>query len=252
MIQFSICLETIFNTLPLTERIEQAAACGASAVEFWDWRDKDLDEVARVKESAGVDVAAFAASLSRPPNDPAALDSVAAEVLESIEAARGIGAGALIFVAEREIESVPREEQLAALATVLKVAAPAAQKARVSLLLEPLNRVTDHPEALLSRTADTLAVIEQVGEPNVKMLFDVYHQYTTEGTVLNTIEAHADRIGHFHLADVPGRGEPGTGALDWKEILKLIESLDYTGYVGLEFVPSADHADAVRSVMELL
>ena len=59
-------------------------------------------------------------------------------------------------------------------------------------------------------------------------------------------------IGHFHLADVPGRGEPGTGALDFSEILSLIDSLGYDRYVGLEFHPTADHAEAVKSAMDLL
>jgi hydroxypyruvate isomerase len=251
MIRFSVCLETIFNALPLGERIGRAAACGAAAVEFWSRKDKDLDEIARAKEAAGVDVAAFVALSDHLPNDPAAADDAADELLASIQAAREIGATGLIITAEQAIESVSREQQIESLARMLDAAAPAAQKAHVTLLLEPLNARIDHPGALLSTTPDTLAIVDEIGRPNVKMLFDIYHQYVTEGTVLASIESHIDRIGHFHLADVPGRGEPGTGAVDFGEVLKLIGSLDYDGFVGLEFFPSADHADAVTSVIQL-
>ena len=251
MMRFSVCIETIFTELPLHERIEQSAACGAGAVEFWTWRDKDPDELARAKEAAGVDVAAFAALGEYRPNDPAAADETAAELLDAIEAARQIGATGLIVRTEHTLEDVPRREQLDALVSLLGAAAPAAERAHATLLVEPLNRRADHPGALLSTTADALEVVDAVGQPNVKMLFNVYHQYVTEGAVLASIESGIDRIGHVQVADVPGRGEPGTGALDFREILNLIGSLDYDGFVGLEFFPSGDHAAAVRSVIEL-
>ncbi len=251
MIRFSVCLETIFNALPMSERIGKAAACGATAVEFWSRKDKDLDEITRAKEASGVDIAAFVALDDNLPNDPASADETAAEMLASIEAAREIGATGLIVRAEHEIEGVPREQQTDALTRMLEMAAPAAQKAHVTLLLEPVNTRIDHPGALLSSTPDTLEIVDNIGKPNVKMLFNIYHQYVTEGTVLDSIESHIDRIGHFHLADVPGRGEPGTGAVDFDELFNLIGSLGYKGLVGLEFFPSADHADAVTRVIEL-
>jgi len=251
MIRFSVCLQTIFNAMPLTERIERAASCGAAAVEFWSWKDKDLDEIARAKEAAGVDIAAFAGLSDNRPNDPAAADAAANEMLGAIEAAREIGATGLIITADSRVEGVARNEQIDSITKLLDATAPAARKAHVTLLLEPLNSRTDHPDALLSKTDDALAIVDEAGQPNVKMLFDVYHQYITEGAVLGAIEANIGRIGHFHLADVPGRGEPGTGALDFAAILKLIDSLDYEGFVGLEFIPSADHTEAVKSAIEL-
>ena len=251
MIRFSVCLETIFNALPLGERIGRAAACGAAAVEFWSRKDKDLDEIARAKEASGVDIAAFVALDDNLPNDPASADEAASELLASIQAAREIGATGLVVRAEHEIKNVPRKQQVETLTRMLEMAAPAAQKAHVTLLLEPVNTRIDHPGALLSSTPDTLEIIDSIDRPNVKMLFDIYHQYVTEGTILDSIESHIDRIGHFHLADVPGRGEPGTGAVDFGGLFRLIGSLGYEGLVGLEFFPSADHADAVSRVIEL-
>ena len=252
MIKFSVCVETIFNALPLAERIEQAAACGATAVEFWEWQDKDLDVIARAKEAAGVDVAAFGGVSDNLLNDPSARDATVKELLASVEAARQIGSTGLILHPGQQLEHVSREEQLENVAEVMAVAAPAADEAHVTLLLEPRNARIDFPGALLSATADALAVIDRVDRPNVRMLFDIYHQYITEGSVLHSIEANIDKIGHFHVADVPGRGEPGTGALDFEEMFKLIDSLEYQGYIGLEFKPSGDHAKAVKGVLDLV
>ncbi len=251
MIRFSVCIETVFAALPIGERFEQAAGCGAAAIEFWSARDKDLDEIARAKEASGVDIAAFLGLDENLPNDPAAADEAAAELLASIEAAREIGATGLIVKAEHEIEGVPRQEQIDTLARMIKMAAPAAEKAHVTLLLEPINARIDHPGALLTTTPETVEIIDAIDKPNIKMLFDIYHQYVTEGTVLDSIESHIGRIGHFHLADVPGRGEPGTGAVDFGELFGLIGSLGYEGLVGLKFSPAADDADAVARVIEL-
>jgi hydroxypyruvate isomerase len=251
MVRISVCVETVFPSLALAEQVDQAAACGAAAVEFGHWQDMDLDTVARAKEAAGVDVATLGALRDAPANDPARSDDAVAEALAGLEAARQIGAKGLVVHAGRTIDRVGEAEQFGSVARVLSAVAVPAAAANVMLLLEPRNARKDCPGSVLTRTEDAMAILDEVGEPNVKMLFDVYHQYITEGSVLTTIESHIERIGHVHVADVPGRGEPGTGALDFGEIFKLIDSLEYGGYVGLEFHPSGDPAEAVRKTIDL-
>lgn len=250
--RFSVCIDMIFDALPLPERIALSAACGASAIEFWGWRDKDLGAIVRAKEAAGVDVAAFGAIGDLAPNDPAAAEQAATELLAAVEAAREVGAAALVVHSARELPGLPRAAQLDAIAALLERGAQAAERGHVTLLLEPRNSRIDWPGNLLSSTADALAIVDQVNRPNVKMLFDVYHQHITEGSVLHSIESSIGRIGHFHVADVPGRGQPGTGALDFVELFKLIESLGYRGYVGLEFRASGDPMAAVKNTIHLL
>ncbi|MFW6159231.1 MAG: hydroxypyruvate isomerase family protein [Planctomycetota bacterium] len=252
MIQFSVCIDMIFNDLPFEERMVRAAACGCSAVEFWEWQDKDLDVIARAKEAAGVAIAAFGGLTGKPAGNPDTAESTVEELLRSVEIARQVGAAGLIVVPGDELDGVPRQAQLDAVATVLAAASPAADAEHVNLLLEPVNRRVDYPAALLSTTDDAVRILDQVDQPNVKLLFDVYHQYVTERSVLHTIESHMDRIGHFHVADAPGRHEPGTGALDFREMFRLIDSLGYEGYVGLEFIPTGDHDAAVETVLDLV
>jgi hydroxypyruvate isomerase len=252
MIRFSVCVEMIFDTLPLEERIERAAACGAAAIELWEWKEKDLDVIARAKEKAGVDVSAIGGMGKKLPNDPAAADTAIEELGFATETARQIGATALIIHAGRELGDVPRGKQLETLTRVLTKAAPAANQAHVDLLLEPRNARVDFPGTLLTGTDEALSIVQAVDQPNVKLLFDIYHQYVTEGSVLDSIQRHIDWIGHFHVADAPGRGKPGTGAINFAEVFELIESLDFDGYVGLEFRPTGDPARAVKEVLSLI
>ncbi len=252
MIKFSICIDTIFNHLPLEERMVQAAGCGCTAVEFWEWQDKDLDVVARAKEAAGVDILAFGGLPSQPAGNPATVDAAISELRKSIQTARQVGAGGLIIVPGEELDDVPREAQLKTVADVLNAAAPAAKDERVTLLLEPVNKSIDYPGTLISTVGEAIQVLDLVDQPNVKLLLDVYHQYITEGALLETIEAHIHRIGHFHLADAPGRHEPGTGEVQFREIFQLIDSLGYQGYLGMEFVPTGDHNEAVETVLDLV
>jgi len=251
-VHFSVCLEVIFNTLPFAERIEQAAACRAAAVEFGSWEDKDLDAIARAKEAAGVAIAACTGMGGVPANDPRVAGAAEKQLLSSISAARQIGALGLIVCPGFELGDVPRREQLDAIVNLLVKTAPAAADANVTLLLEPLNTQVDHPGCLLTRSDEAADLLDRVDHPNARMLYDIYHQYITEGGVLESIEAHIRRIGHFHVADVPGRHEPGTGTMDYAEIFGRIASLGYDGYIGLEFFPTGDHAKAVKDTLALI
>lgn len=92
-------------------------------------------------------------------------------------------------------------------------------------------------------------IVDAVDSPNVQLLYDVYHQQVTEGNVIQTITANIDRIGHFHVADVPGRHEPGTGELDYENVFAAIEETDYDGYVGCEFSPVGDADETISDVL---
>jgi hydroxypyruvate isomerase len=83
-------------------------------------------------------------------------------------------------------------------------------------------------------------ILEKVNSKNVKMLFDIYHQQMTEGHLIESIDAQISRIGHFHVADCPGRHEPGTGEINYPNVISHIATLPYDGYVGLEYRATRD------------
>ena len=240
--KFSVCIEMIFNDRPLDERIAAVAEAGFDAFEFWGWRDKDLDAVRAQADVAGLAVAGvIGAGLELV--DEATHAAFLDEIRESAEAAKRLGAGVLIVLTGNEIAERPRAEQHANVVNALKAAAPIARDAGLTLALEPLNPLVDHVGYYLTSSKEGFEILEEVDSPNVGLLFDVYHQQVTEGNVTSNLTAGIERVAHVHVADVPGRHEPGTGELNYMNLLAAAEKAGYAGHVGLEFTPTGDHME---------
>jgi hydroxypyruvate isomerase len=133
--------------------------------------------------------------------------------------------------------------------------APLAEEAAaagVCLLLEPLNTKVDHPDHQCRTTDWGVAVIEQVGSPSLRLLYDVYHMQLMEGDLLRTIDRVFEHIGHIHTAGVPGRHElDDLQEVNWRGVAAHLRAHGYQGFVGHEFVPRADPAAALRQAYDL-
>ncbi len=121
----------------------------------------------------------------------------------------------------------------------LKFAAPALEAAGLTLLLEPVN-TRDIPGFFVNRSAQALAIIDEVGAPNLKLQYDIYHAQVMEGDLARTIETNLARISHIQLADNPGRHEPGTGEINYQYLFRRIDELGYTGWIGCEYKPATE------------
>lgn len=249
MVELSVCIEMVYDDDPFHERVHRTAAAGVDAVEFWDWREKDLDAITAAAEEAGVDVVGCVAGGEL--TDPDAADEAVATIRESIETAADYGIPTLIATTGPEQDGVDRQTQHENVVDVLSRVAPDAEDAGVTLVLEPLNTAVDHPGYFLTSSADGFEIVDAVDSPNVALLYDVYHQQVTEGNVIQTITENVDRIGHIHVADVPGRHEPGTGELNYANVFAEIDEAGYDGYVGCEFSPTGDPDDMIAAVREL-
>ena len=95
-----------------------------------------------------------------------------------------------------------------------------------------------------------IAYDSTVGSPNVKVLYDAYHMYMEEGNISATLPKYIKDIGHIHIADTPGRHEPGTGDINYHNVLKTIDSLGYDGYVAFEFYPIENSEKAVKAIWD--
>jgi len=120
----------------------------------------------------------------------------------------------------------------------------------IVLEVEPLNGLVNHPGHYLQRSDEAVYVIDEVNSPNVKLVFDIYHQQITEGNVTRNATEYVTRINHYHIADNPGRNQPGTGELNYANILKSIKDTGFTGFVGLECGYTVDPAIALREFKE--
>ena len=119
----------------------------------------------------------------------------------------------------------------------LRFASSALQRANIRLLIEPINTF-DIPGFYLNRTAQALAIIDEVGSDNLFVQYDIYHAQRMEGELIATMTKQLARIGHIQLADNPGRNEPGTGEIHYDNVFKALDRIGYAGWIGCEYKPA--------------
>lgn len=259
MIRPSIPLEMIYEDEPFLDRIDHVVNYGFDTIEFATWLDKDLDALeTRIAEN-DVSIAAMAAiqeaglpqDFERAMTDPTQREAVIEDIEASVETAKRFDCPNLITLVGPE-RGVPREETTRGIIDCLQEIAPVAEAADVSLVLEPLNTAVDHPGYFLEESALGYEIVREVDNPAVKVLFDIYHQQVSEGNVIANVLDNLGEIGHIHVADVPGRHEPGTGEMNYTNTLSAIDDTGYDGHIGFEFTPKHDEAQAFASIHKLL
>ena len=162
-----------------------------------------------------------------------------------------LGAPVLIAQTGNLLDTMPRERQRRALVDCLGRAADRLAGKGVVLAIEPLNTRVDHAGYFLSSNAEGLDIVDAVGRPEIRMLYDIYHAAVMEEAIAPVLEGRLDWVAHVHLADAPGRGEPGSGRLDWRDRLAWLGCAGYDGFVGLEYRPTRDTTEtlAFRSAL---
>lgn len=252
MVRLSCCIEALFNKIPYPERIKKSAKLGVPAFEFWGWSNKDLDEIKKAQDEAGIQLATFSCESGGPLVDPNCRDNLVEGTKRSIETAKKLDCQRLLITTGNEIQGVSRAAQHKSIVDGLKAIAGLLEDAGIIITLEPLNILVNHKGYYLYTSEEGFEIIGEVGSPNVKLLYDIYHQQITEGNLIDTITANINKIGHFHMADVPGRHEPGTGEINYKNVFKAISETDYDGFVGMEFWPVAPDDEAVKITVDLV
>jgi hydroxypyruvate isomerase len=270
MVKISVCLETVFTDLPLSQRIEAIAGAGFREVEFWhpegtfDGKTvrfdmaKDAAELKEACRKSGVTVNDFAmhawdGSIGGSPVKAADRAKYLEQIGRMIEYGKSIGCSKGITLSGIVDPALTRTQMRANLESALGEAVALASKAGFTLLLEPLNTLVDHAGYYLDSATEGAEIIRGIGSPNLKMLYDVYHMQIMEGNVIANIEKNIDIIGHFHSAGVPGRAELFGGELNYPEIVKRIDALGYQGCFGLEYFPRmADSRESLAAIRRYL
>lgn len=248
MVKFGVCVEMIFSDVPFLKRLEKVKEAGLSAFEFWGWMEKDIEAIDRRRRELDLQVTSFVA---QPQPASLTVKDVSAELqravnttldvaqkleCDTIIAPVGLGKGS---------SELSREEQLRNAEANFRAVAPMLEDADVTMIVEPVNPV-DHKGCFLTRCEEGAQLIRAIKSPNIKLLYDFYHQQISEGNLINNARRYFDLIGFFHVGDVPGRHEPGTGEINYPNIFKFLDSEGYKKHVSLEFVPTIDPVEAVR------
>jgi hydroxypyruvate isomerase len=243
---WSACIEMLFADEPVfAHRIRAAKAQRFDAVEFWQWSNKDLDAVAAALAETGLPLAGILCEPIANLTNAATHGFFLAGVEASLGAAKRLGAPLMIAQAGNVVAGASRPAQHAALVDGLKRAADIVAGSGVIVALEPLNDRVDHPGYFLTSTTEGLDVIDEVGRPEIRLLYDIYHA-AVMGEAIELLDGRLDRVAHVHLADAPGRHEPGSGQMDWQARLDWLAAHGYAGLVGLEYRPSAGTVDSLR------
>jgi hydroxypyruvate isomerase len=222
------------------EQIEQIAAAGFPAFEFLrcgTWEDKAAvkqrcDELGIACGAVGGDMGTIT---EWGPNDPAHHERFVTAVKSAIANAQAIGSKCILSLSGAARAGVSKEEQMDALVKAGKLVGPMLQDANIVMVWECLNVLVNHPGYFLVSSADGAELVKRTEHPQVKFLFDIYHQQISEGNLIPNIQKYIQEIGHFHFADNPGRHEPGTGEINYRNVFKAIYETGYRGIVACEF-----------------
>jgi len=247
--KFSLCIGA-YPGKDVVYHLEKVKEHGFQGLEYYAWWDLgDLRKLAAEQERIGVGLSATCTKFISLV-DESLRDAYLEGVRQTIEACRILGVRSIISQTGNELDGVPREKQRQTMAETLKLCAPLLEEAGIVLEVEPLNGLVDHAGHFLQRSDESVDVIDRVGSPNVKLVFDVYHQQITEGNVIRNATGYIDRINHYHIADNPGRKQPGTGELNYVNILSAIKDTGFSGFVGLECGYTIDTDEAIQRFKE--
>jgi hydroxypyruvate isomerase len=245
--------------MPVLDALALLTRLGYDGYEMFDWRDANvLETFVQAKKNypltceclvANKGVTAPGCGLVNPREH----EEFLRQVNLSIEAAKKVDAKQLVVLTGNELGPMPRSEQMANGVSALRAAAPVLEKNGITAIVEVLNTYVDHAGYFLYYVRDAAELIDRVGSPNVKILFDIYHVQIMEGNLIQNIRSNIDRIGHFHIGDVPGRHEPGTGEINYRNVFKAIYDLAdrFRGAAALEYnplVPLEANLEAMRKL----
>ena len=235
----------MLSQMPVADTLALLTKLGYHGYEMFDWRDpKMLDTFMQVKDNYPLTCECLVGNkgVTAPLCgilNPREREEFVRQMTIATEAAKKVGTTQLVTLTGNELGGMPRSEQMSNAVAALREVARVLEKNGVTAIVEILNTYVDHSGYFLYYVRDGAELIDRVGSPNVKLLFDIYHVQIMEGNLIENIRNNVDRIGHFHIGDVPGRHEPGTGEINYRNVFKAIYELGdrFKGSAGLEYRP---------------
>jgi hydroxypyruvate isomerase len=244
MPKFAANLSMLFTEVPFLDRFERAAHAGFDAVEFLFPYAFAAAEIKARLDGNGLQLALF----NTPAGDweagerglaclPQRVDDFRKGVGQAIAYATALGATQVHCMAGKAPQGAADASLRKTYVGNLHFAAAQLQRAGLKAVIEPINTY-DIPGYYLNRTAQALAIIDEVGAANLFLQYDIYHAQRSEGELAATISKHLARIAHMQVADNPGRNEPGSGEINYPFLFGHIDRIGYTGFIGCEYKPA--------------
>jgi len=250
----SVMLFTVFNGLHFEERLAKIAEAGYQNVElvgeYRNWTEEKFVSANATRKRLGIRFDATG-GLRHGFADPAARDALLAELREGLKPMETLGCPAMIVLSGNAIPALSREQQQQAAIETLKRTASMVEGRQIDgqpvrVLLE-CNDPEENPKCFLQSAADAIEIVRAVSHPQVQFLYDIFHEQVGFGNLIKKLEKYIDLIGLIHVADVPGRHEPGTGEINYASIYRKLVELKYNNVVAMEFQPIGDAVATLRA-----
>ena len=254
----SVMLWTVFTKAPFEERLAKVAEAGYSNVELvGEYRNWSADDFARAnaaRKRLGIQFDATA-GLAHGIADPASCDAFLAELRKAMTPMETLACPAMIVLTGNTVPGLSRETQHQSCVETLKRAAALVDGRKINgqpvrLLLECIDP-EENPHYFLPSATEAIEIVRTVDHPQVQFLYDLFHEQIAEGNLIDKLEKHIDVIGLIHVADVPGRHEPGTGEINYANIYRTLARLKYQHVVAMEFHPTGDEVTALRAAKQM-
>jgi hydroxypyruvate isomerase len=255
--KLSVMLWTVFTKLPFEERLAKVAEAGYKNVElvgeYRNWSDGDFKRALAKKRELGLtfDVTA---GLAHGVADPGARDGLLADVRKELPIMERLDCPAVIVMSGNVVPGMPRAQQHESCVEGLKRAVAIVEGKKIAgqpvrLLLENIDP-EENPKYYLQSVAEGFEVVRAVNHPQVQFLYDFFHEQIAEGNLIEKLEKNIAHVGLVHIADVPGRHQPGTGEINYNNIYRKLIKLNYQHYAAMEFLPTGDEVKQLRAAKE--
>jgi hydroxypyruvate isomerase len=256
--RLSVMLWTVFTDLPFEKRLAKIAEAGYRNVElvgeYAGWTDEDFRRVNAKRKELGIHfdcTAGLKHGVSVPDHRQSLLDELrrTLPIMEKIECPN------IILLSGNRVPGMPREEQHRCCIDTLKAGADLVQGKSirgepVRLLLETIDP-EENPQYFLTEISEALEIVRATAHPQVRLLYDLYHEQIAAGNLIKKLEESIPYLSLVHVADVPGRHEPGTGEINYQNIFRKLVELNFTGMAAMEFHPSGDPVLQLRAARDM-
>lgn len=253
----SVMLWTLKGTFD--QKLDTAADAGIQSVElvteYTDWSDSDAAKYKRMVSSYGMHMDTILCSrdwVKRPVSlvNPAHREAFLADLRNAIDWAHKLDVPQIILMSGNIQPDMTHEAQYASLVESAKRATDLAEAADLTLIIENLNSKVNHPGYFLTSAAEALKLVKEVNHPRFRFLYDLYHEQVQNGDPLPILKEAHPYVNVFHVADAPGRHDPGTGQMKWADLYTAIGKSGYSNYVALEYLPvPADQAASLTKAI---
>lgn len=237
------------NETDFSDAIKRVKALGYDAAETYNWKNLDLNRVSDTLQETGVELLSMCTTEFRL-TDPEYRNAWVEGVHETCIAAKKLNVKKLITQVGNDTGK-DACAQHASIVEGLKAGKPILEKYGITVMIEPLNTLVNHPGYYLWSSKEAFDIVKEVGSENVKVIYDIYHQQVMEGNIIPSVVNNLQYIAHLHGAGHPGRHEMQLGESNYRYIIDQIDKAGYKGALGLEYSPLMNSEESLKKAKEL-